>query len=138
MLSWDRYTFHKKRTGRCYTEHVFSHSLGSVGHVVQSGASWAQNVDALFFMLRWDRYTFHKKRTGRCYTEHVFSHSLGSVGHVVQSGASWAQNVDSLFFMLRWDRYRCYAELVFLHTVRPGCEMSVQYFHARVDPGWFS
>jgi hypothetical protein len=32
---------------------VFSHPMGTVGHVFHSGASRAQNGDALFFMLGW-------------------------------------------------------------------------------------
>jgi hypothetical protein len=36
-------------------------------------ASWAQNLDTLFFMLGWDRCGFHKKRVGTRYAELVFS-----------------------------------------------------------------
>jgi hypothetical protein len=36
-----------------YVELVFLHPVGFVGHVVHSGASSMQNVNALFFMLRW-------------------------------------------------------------------------------------
>jgi hypothetical protein len=61
MLGWDQYGFDKKRAGTRYAELVFLHPVGSVGHVVHSGAFGALNVDALFFMLVWDQYEFDKK-----------------------------------------------------------------------------
>jgi hypothetical protein len=64
---------------------VFLHPVGSVGTIVHSGASGAQNVHALFFILEWDRYGFNKKRARTCYTELMFSHPVGSVGHIVHS-----------------------------------------------------
>jgi hypothetical protein len=55
---------------------------------VQSGASGARNVDALFLMLGWDRYKYDKKRTGSRYAELVFWRSFRFVGHLVDSDAS--------------------------------------------------
>jgi hypothetical protein len=55
---------------------------------VHFGASGAENVEALFFVLRCARCGFDKKRAGTHYTELVFLHPGRSVGHVVHSGAS--------------------------------------------------
>jgi hypothetical protein len=41
MVGWDRYVFDKKRIRTRYAELVFSHLVGSVGHVVLSGVSGA-------------------------------------------------------------------------------------------------
>jgi hypothetical protein len=57
---------------------------------VHFGASGAQNVNALFFMLRWARCSFYKKHVGTRYTEHVFLHLVGFAGLVVHSGKSGA------------------------------------------------
>jgi hypothetical protein len=67
---------------------VFLHSLGSVGHVVHSGASGARKIDALFFMFGWDRFRFNKKRVGMRYVKLVFLHPVGSMFHVVHSSVS--------------------------------------------------
>jgi hypothetical protein len=61
ILRWHRYGFDKKRASTSYAKLVFSHPVGSVGHVVHYGE---QNVIALFFMLEWDQYGFDKKRVG--------------------------------------------------------------------------
>jgi hypothetical protein len=37
----------------CYTELVFFHPMGSTCHVVHSGVSRVQNIDALFFNPGW-------------------------------------------------------------------------------------
>jgi hypothetical protein len=55
---------------------------------VRSGASRAQNVDALFFMLQWDRYGSHKKHVRPRYVEVVFLHPVRSSGLIVRSGVS--------------------------------------------------
>jgi hypothetical protein len=41
VLGWDRYRFNKKSAGTRYSELVFLHQVGSVGHVVHSGTSGA-------------------------------------------------------------------------------------------------
>jgi hypothetical protein len=64
--------------------------VGSVGHVVNSGASGTQYIDALSFMLVWDRYGLDKKPGGTRYTELVFLHPVGFVGQLVHCGASRA------------------------------------------------
>jgi hypothetical protein len=102
MLGRARCSFHKKRSWTRYAELVLLPLVGVVGHVVNAGASWPRNIDALFFMLRWDRYRFNKKHVGTRYAEIVFLHPVGYTGHVVNSGASRQQNIDALFFMLSW------------------------------------
>jgi hypothetical protein len=88
MLGWNRYGSHKTRVRIRYAEHVFFNPIGSVGHVVHSGAFGAQNFDALFFMLGWDRFGFEKKCDGAGYAEVVFLHPVGSTGHRVHCDAS--------------------------------------------------
>jgi hypothetical protein len=72
LFGWDRYGFHKKRTGTRYAELLFLHLVGSACHIVHSGASEAQNINALFFMLGWVWCGFHKKHAGTHYAELVF------------------------------------------------------------------
>jgi hypothetical protein len=88
MLGWDQYGFDKKRAGTRYTKIVCLHPVGSGGHVVNSSASGAQNIDALIFMLGWDWYGYHKKHDRTRYVELVFLHPVGSPGHDVHSGVS--------------------------------------------------
>jgi hypothetical protein len=44
--------YDKKRVGTHYAKLVFSHPLGSAGHVGHSGASGARNIDTLFVHAR--------------------------------------------------------------------------------------
>jgi hypothetical protein len=88
LRRWDRFGFNKKHTGSRYTEVVFLHPVGSVGHDVHFDASGSRNITALFFLLGWDWYGFNKMRAGRSYAELMFFHLVGSVGHVVHSGVS--------------------------------------------------
>jgi hypothetical protein len=59
---------------------MFSHPVGSTGHIVHSGVSGAQNVDAPFFMLRSARHGIHTKRAGKHYAELVFFAFCGVYG----------------------------------------------------------
>ncbi len=52
--------------------------VGSVGHILQFGASRARNIDALFFTLGRDHYRLHKKCAGTLYTKLMFLHPVGS------------------------------------------------------------
>jgi hypothetical protein len=51
MLGWHQHELHKKCTEICYVELVFSHLVECTSHVVHSGASGAQNMNALFSCL---------------------------------------------------------------------------------------
>jgi hypothetical protein len=55
---------------------------------MHSGASGAQNVEALFFMLGWARSSIQKKHVKTHYAELVFLHLVGYAAPVVTSGAS--------------------------------------------------
>jgi hypothetical protein len=68
-----------------------------VGHVLDSGASRAQNVNALFFKLESAQCCFHKKHTRTCYAEFVFLHPVGSTCHVVHFVASGTRNINAHF-----------------------------------------
>jgi hypothetical protein len=87
MLGWGWYGLHKKIADTRYVKLVLLYLVGSMGHVVHSGASRAQNVDALFIVLGQDRYRFYKKCVRTRYAEHVFLHLVGLAGHVMHSGA---------------------------------------------------
>jgi hypothetical protein len=116
MLRWDRYGFHTKLAEKRYVELVFLHRVGSLGQVVHSSASGAQNVDTLFLLLGWSRCGFHTNCSGIRDAKLVLLHPVASAGHVVHSGASGAWNINALFFKLMWAR-NCigtrYTKLVF-------------------------
>jgi hypothetical protein len=95
MLTSARCGLHKKPTGARYTQLVFLHQVGCVGHVVHFGASGARKVIALLFMLGWDRYGFEKKRAWTSYAKPVFLCPVGYAGRVVHSGVYGAQIVDA-------------------------------------------
>jgi hypothetical protein len=105
-----------------YTELVFLYAMGSMGHVVHSGACRAQNLDVLFFMLGWACSDSMKSALGQV-TLNLF---FASGGINVSRSAFWCilgAKHHVLFFMLGWDRYgfdkkrtgACYAELLVLH-----------------------
>jgi hypothetical protein len=77
----------KGTLGHLMSNSCVLHPVGSAGHVVNSGAPAARNINALFFMLVWDRYRFHKKHTWTHHAVLVFLHLVESAGHVVHSGA---------------------------------------------------
>jgi hypothetical protein len=79
MLGWAWCGLYKKRAGIHFAELMFLHSRGSVCHIVHSGVSRMQNIDALFFMLGWVWYRFDKKRIRTCDAEPVFLHPVASV-----------------------------------------------------------
>jgi hypothetical protein len=112
---------------------------------VQSGASGARNINALFLMLASAQNGFDKKNAMTRYAELVFLHPVRSAGHVVHSIASRAQNINAffnarvaesdsakialghitpnLFFCIRWDQWVTYCI-----SVRLGHEALIHYF----------
>jgi hypothetical protein len=76
----------QKCFGTTYHKLVFLHPLVSAGHVVHSGTSATQNINAQCFMLGWDLCGFHKKRVGTSYIELLFLHLVAYAGHVVHPG----------------------------------------------------
>jgi hypothetical protein len=140
MLGWGWYGLHKKIADTRYVKLVLLYLVGSMGHVVHSGASRAQNVDALFIVLGQDRYRFYKKCVRTRYAEHVFLHLVGLAGHVMHSGAfgpwtsthyfsySGGTGTDSTKSALGHVTPNLCLCITWCIPVRPGHEMSTQYF----------
>jgi hypothetical protein len=97
MLGWARCESHKKHVGTHHIEFLFLHLVQSMSHIVHSGASGAQNVDTLCFMLRWTRCGSHKKQPETRHVELLFLHLGGSASHIVGSSASGARNINTIF-----------------------------------------
>jgi hypothetical protein len=71
---------------------VFSHPVGSAGHIVDS--------DTIYFFAQVGPVRFPLKVCHIRYVELVFLHPAGTVGHIVHSYVSGVQNVNAPFFML--------------------------------------
>jgi hypothetical protein len=80
IIGWDRYGFDKKRTGTLYSEPMFLHLVGSVGHQVYFGAFWTQNKIALFSYLVETSTDSTISALGHIYAELVFFASYGIFG----------------------------------------------------------
>jgi hypothetical protein len=85
---------------------VFLPSVGSVGHVVHSGASRARNIDTLFFMLKWAQCGFHKKRARTCYNKLVFLLLVGSAGSDNAFPCVWSTKPRCAIFYAQVGRLR--------------------------------
>jgi hypothetical protein len=71
-----------------YTILVFLYPVRSTGHIVRSGSSGVQNIDALFFILGWAWFRSHKKPVETRYTKFVFFQPVESTCHLEHSAAS--------------------------------------------------
>jgi hypothetical protein len=151
VLGWARCASHEKRIGEQYTKLVFLHLVRSVGHIVCSGASEVQNVNALFFMLGWADVDLEKVRPDTLRRTYVFSS-----GAIYGSrSAFWGvRGMKHLFFMIEWaqcglEKTRlvplhrtcvftssliCGSHIVFWGVRRPKCRSTI--FHAWVGPVW--
>jgi hypothetical protein len=138
--------FHKKHTGTRYAKFLVLHLVGAAGHVVHSGASGVQNIDALLFMLGWDWYGFEKKarwdmliRTCvfasdricgspnpfRCLRDAKQRHTffcIGGTGTDLTESES-GHVTPNLCFCIRWD-----LRVAYCIPVHSGRETSTHYF----------
>jgi hypothetical protein len=153
MLRWARCGFHKKHAGTHYTKLVFLHPMGSVGHIVYSGASGPQNVSAVFFMLWWARCGLCKKPIGTRDAELVLLHRRDlrvmycipmcpgretSMQYFSCSGGPDAVSIRSvsrsvtlnLCFCIWWD-----LRVMQCLLVRLGCETLTHYFLCSGETG---
>jgi hypothetical protein len=87
MLGWVWCGVGKKHTGTCYAKLPFLHPVGSMGHVVHSGAS-RRETSTRYFYARVGPMQIPQKGHRIRYMKHVFLHPVGSVGHEVHCGAS--------------------------------------------------
>jgi hypothetical protein len=99
MLGWVRCRFHKKRIERRFAELAFLHPIGSMGHIVLSGAS-GHETSTHYFSCLGGTGTNRQKQTVTRYAEQVFLHPVGFACHIVHCGVSGPRNIDALFFML--------------------------------------
>jgi hypothetical protein len=105
ILRWDQYGFDKKRIGRRYTELVFLHPIGSVGHVAHSGTSGHETSTQYFSC---------SGETGMDATimapRHVTPNCVFASGWISGSRSAFrcvhVVKCRPTFFMLRWDQFR--------------------------------
>jgi hypothetical protein len=71
-----------------------------VGHVVDSSAFGAQNIDTYFLCSSGTAMDLTKSALGHVTPNFCFVHLMGSVTHIVHSAFPRARNVNPLFFML--------------------------------------
>jgi hypothetical protein len=90
MPGWDRYRFHKKRVGTCYTKLMFFASDEICGSRSSCLCIRVSKCQCCIFHAPGVRCGFHKNPTGKHYAEHVFLNPVGSTVHVVHFSGSGA------------------------------------------------